>query len=121
MEKILTIKNNTVFGQVYAKGKSSVQPSIVVYCRKRASLPKAHVGITAGKKLGGAVERNRARRIIKEAYRNLVLEGTGINDKPYYYVFVARKKCFVKKTRMQDVLSDMRKALRDLGLLGESL
>ena len=117
MEKIFTIKNNTVFTRMYTKGKSSPQSTVVVYCRKNPSLNKAHIGITTSKKMGGAVERNRARRIIREAYRTLVLEGSGINDTPYYFVFVARKKCFLKETRMQDVYRDMKRAFFDMGVL----
>ena len=104
---------------MYSKGKSSPKPTIVVYCRKNTNLKKAHIGITTSKKMGGAVLRNRARRIIREAYRTLVKEGSGINDKPYYFVFVARKKCFLKNTRMQDVLVDMKNAFVELGITEE--
>lgn len=70
--------------------------------------------------MGGAVSRNRARRIISEAYRTLVKEGSDINNMPYYFVFVARKKCFMKNTRMQDVLRDMRTAFVELGITEEN-
>ena len=118
MEKIFTIKNNAVFTRMY-RAKNSAQSTVVVYYKRNPRLTKAQIGITASKKLGGAVQRNRARRIIREAYRQLVLEGTGINDTPYYYVFVARSRCFNKKVRMQNVLNDMRKAFCDIGMLGD--
>lgn len=101
------------------RAKSSAQGTVVMYYRQNKRLQKAHIGITAGKKLGGAVQRNRVRRLIKEAYRNLVLDGSGINDMPYNFVFVARSKCFAKKIRMQDVLSDMKKAFCEAGILPE--
>ncbi len=116
MEKIYTIKSNALFSKMY-RAKNSPQPTVVLYYRKNPSLKKAQIGITTGKKLGGAVERNRARRIIREAYRALVLEGTGINDEPYNFVFVARHRCFLKETRMQDVLCDMRRAFHETGIL----
>ncbi len=118
MEKIFTIKNNATFTRMY-RSKSSPQATVVVYYRRNPSLKKAQIGITASKKLGGAVERNRARRLIREAYRTLVLEGTGINDVPYYFVFVARSKCFSKKIRMQDVYRDLKHAFSDIGVIGE--
>lgn len=118
MEKIYTIKNNTTFTRMY-RAKSSAQSTVVLYYKRAQYLKKAQIGITASKKLGGAVQRNRARRLIKEAYRTLVLDGTGINDMPYYYVFVARSKCFSKKIRMQDVLKDMKRAFCEAGILGE--
>ena len=116
MEKIFTIKNNALFTKMY-RAKSSAQGTVVVYLRRNPGLKKAQIGITASKKFGGAVQRNRVRRIIKEAYRTLILDGSGINDTPYYYVFVARSKCFSKKVRMQNVYNDMKRAFCDLGIL----
>ncbi len=106
---------------MYRKGKSSPQSTVVVYSWKYKGLTKANIGITASKKLGGAVERNRARRIIREAYRTLIREGSGINEKPYYFVFVARKRCFLKETKMQDVLRDMRRAFNELEISGKEV
>ena len=120
MEKIFTIKSNSTFSRMY-RSKSSAQSTVVVYLRRNNNLKKAEIGITASKKLGGAVERNRARRIIREAYRALIREGLNINSLPYYYVFVARRKCFLKKTRMQDVYCDLRRAFKELGILGEEI
>ena len=119
MEKIFTIKRNSVFTRMYLKAKSSPQPTVAVYCRKNSNLLSAMIGITASKKMGGAVERNRARRIIREAYRTLILEGSDVNTKPYYFVFVARKRCFLKTTRMQDVLRDLKRAFEELGVTGK--
>lgn len=102
---------------MYRKGKSSPQSTVVVYSWKYKGLKRAAIGITASKKLGGAVERNRARRIIREAYRTLMREGSDINEKPYYFVFVARKRCFFKETRMQDVLKDLKRAFAELEIL----
>jgi ribonuclease P protein component len=119
MEKIFTIKNNSVFTRMYRKAKTVPKSTVVVYSWKYKGLKKAAIGITASKKLGGAVERNRARRIIREAYRTLIQEGSDINSKPYYFVFVARKKCFLKTTRMQDVLRDMKSAFDELGIFAE--
>lgn len=118
MEKIYTIKNNATFTRMY-RAKSSPQSTVVLYLRRNPKLERAEIGITASKKLGGAVERNRVRRLIKEAYRTLVREGAGVNGMPYYYVFVARSKCFSKKIRMQDVYVDMKRAFCELGILGE--
>ncbi len=118
MEKIFTIKNNATFTKMY-RAKSSPQSTVVVYFKRSPYLKKAHIGITTSKKLGGAVQRNRARRLIREAYRSLVREGTGINDSQYYYVFVARSKCFSKRIRMQNVYNDMKRAFCEIGIIGE--
>lgn len=117
MKKIYTIKQNSVFTRMYAKGKNSVLSTVVVYVRRNPSLEHSQLGITVGKKLGGAVERNHARRIIREAWRLLVCENEGLYDAPFYVVVVARSKCFKKKTKMQHVKKDLTSALIALGLL----
>ena len=53
---------------LYKKGKCIVNRNIVIYVKKNNS-PYNNLGITAGKKVGNAVARNRAKRIIRQAYR----------------------------------------------------
>ena len=87
-----------------------MSPILVTYVLKN----RAHcirVGITTSKKTGNAVKRNRSRRIIREAARQLMPELSG----GYDLIFVARAKTpFVKST---DILCDMRKHLSQSGVL----
>lgn len=117
MKKIYSIKSNNVFNRIYAKGKSCVLPTCVIYARKNVGLEHAELGITTAKKMGGAVERNRARRIIREAYRLLCKEKNELYQAPYYIVIVARGKCFKKSTKMQSVLADITRGFSELGLI----
>lgn len=100
MEAIIntvSIKNDYEFRRVYKKGRSYVNHLIVVYVMKNR-LGFNRVGITTSRKIGIAVERNRARRVIREAYRQ-------IEDKlpkGFDFVFVARTRTCSVKT--QDVL-----------------
>ncbi len=71
------------------------------------------LGITASKKIGGAVERNRAKRIIREAYRQIDLR-CGIK-RGFIIVAAARERATVVK--MQDVERDMQYSLAKLGML----
>ena len=73
MEKIIPICENRDYRRIYSRGKSVVTPQIVIYIFKNR-LNKKRVGITTGKKIGNAVKRNRARRIIREAVRALLPE-----------------------------------------------
>ena len=68
MEFTVPLKQNHVFRKLYAKGESAVGRFVVVYAR-RNGLPCSRLGITTGVKLGHAVDRNRARRRIRECYR----------------------------------------------------
>ena len=79
------IRRNSEFGRVYARGKSYVNPGLVMYVLKTRS-KKTRVGLTATKKIGHAVQRNRARRVMKAA----IDEHLDYNIGGYDLVFVAR-------------------------------
>ena len=66
------ITRNREFGRVYARGRSYVHPKLVLYVNKNR-LGHTRVGLTATKKVGGAVQRNRARRVMG-AVRNPALQ-----------------------------------------------
>ena len=79
------IRRNSEFGRVYARGKSYVNPALVMYVLKTRG-KKTRVGLTATKKIGHAVQRNRARRVMKAA----IDEHLDYNIGGYDLVFVAR-------------------------------
>ena len=68
LKRSCTLKKNSDFRRLYAKGKSAVNPYMAVYCR-RGSAPGGRVGYTVSVKLGHAVVRNRVRRRLREIYR----------------------------------------------------
>ena len=63
-----TLKKNSDFRRLYAKGKSAVTPYLVVYTRPNR-LGEHRLGYTVSVKLGHAVVRNRVRRRLREIYR----------------------------------------------------
>ena len=79
------IRRNAEFGRVYARGKSYVNPALVLYVLKTRG-KKTRVGLTATKKIGHAVQRNRARRVMKAA----IDEHLDYNIGGYDLIFVAR-------------------------------
>lgn len=108
--KKFTINENRDFKRAYNKGKYVVSPLVVTYAIKNR-LGFNRTGITTGKKTGNAVERNRCRRIIREAYRNLpkcTLNGFDI-------VFVSREK--TKHAKTQNILKEMTMHFKKLGLI----
>ena len=71
------------------------------------------VGITTSKKIGNAVERNRARRVIRVAYSNLESKINGNYD----IVFVARSRTkYIKST---DLTNIMLSQLKEAGVIDE--
>jgi len=109
--KLTTIKENRDFRRIYSKGKSYVSPVLVTYVLK-GKCNKPRVGITTSKKIGKAVQRNRARRVVMAAYRQLYprLENTG-----YDFIFVARGRTPYVKSN--DVLRCMEKQLKKAGVI----
>ena len=63
-----TLKKNSDFRRLYAKGKSAATSYLVVYCRKNR-LDRNRTGYTVSTKLGHAVVRNRVRRRLREIVR----------------------------------------------------
>lgn len=97
---LITLKENRDFRRLYRQSVSFVSPALVVYFKEtRAGFSR--LGITAGKKIGCAVKRNRTKRVVREAYRALV---------PYFnknvdMVIVARKKAaYLKSNEVKDEL-----------------
>ena len=100
MNKIERIKQNSRFQRLYKKGSSLVCPCFVCYLKKRGD-KELHLGITVSKKIGGAVIRNRAKRVLRAAFREAYKNGLC----GYDVLLVARGKTpFVKSTRIANEL-----------------
>ncbi len=88
------LNDNKDFLRLYKKGRYIASKYSVIYVRPNGR-PYNRLGITAGKKVGNAVCRNRAKRLIRLAYRNAEISlPVGID-----IVIVAR-------TRLCEVKSD---------------
>ncbi len=74
--KMLT--RNNEFARAYARGKSYVHKFLVLYVNKNRQ-KKLRFGLTATKKIGNAVKRNRARRVMRAALYNLNPQINGTN------------------------------------------
>lgn len=108
-----TLKNDYEFRRTYGRGKNAVSAGLVVYCLKRKK-GGIRVGITTGKKVGNAVARNRARRLIREAVRQCEESMRGNWD----IVIVARTRTPYMK--MQNVFTELDKSLATMGIIVKS-
>lgn len=110
MDKRGVLRDNRLFRRVYSKGSSRPGPVLVTYVLKNKS-DAIRYGIATSRKIGGAVQRNRARRVIRAAFRDLASSLAGGCD----IVFVARSKtCLVKSTAVK---KEMERQLREAGVL----
>ena len=121
------IKENHLYQKAYAKGKSAPGKYVAVYTlpdRQNHRYVKAdpchrplnRLGLTTGKKIGGAVVRSRARRLMREAYRLIENEGAILHGN--LIVIAARAK--IADASMQDVQKDLRKCLCRVGLIAKA-
>ena len=108
--KLTTLDQNSLFARAYRSKLSFVSPVLVTYVlrKKRGGI---RIGITASKKIGCAVCRNRARRIVKAAASNLLKNADGSFD----IVFVCRAATVEKKST--DIEPVMRRQLVKAGIL----
>lgn len=101
-----------------AQGRSAARGAVLVQARPRGEADPAplHIGVgfTATRKLGGAVVRNRAKRRLREAARQLLpLHGAPGHD----YVLVARSGAATRPWAR--LLDDVEKALISLAAGGD--
>jgi len=89
-----------------AQAPACARGAVLVQARPRDTEPLVRAGFTATKRIGGAVERNRAKRRLREAARLLLPE---LGSPGFDYVFIARGGVV---TRPWDrLLDDMKSAL----------
>ena len=109
--KYTVMNENHMFRRVYRYGSSYSSPALVCYVMKNKRDRRSLLGITSSKKIGCAVKRNRARRVIRAAYRELAPQ-----LKPgYCLVFVARTRTAYVK--MWTVKKEMKEQLLKAGVL----
>ncbi|RLC64996.1 MAG: ribonuclease P protein component [Chloroflexi bacterium] len=111
MEQRIRLRRTGDVRRVYDEGRSWVHPLLVLIARPN-ELDFSRVGVTASRKVGGAVARNRAKRLLREAARRLYPQfGAG-----WDVMLIARPRiCEVKEPDVEEALALL---LKQAGLSG---
>jgi len=105
------LRSTADFQRVLGGGRRSREGRVVLYVL--ATGGPTRTGFVVGRSVGGAVDRNRARRILREAWRVLAPRiGEG-----YDVVFVARPE--IEGAKTQDLVEDIARAFRARGMMTE--
>ena len=114
MKRRTVIKENFMFSKIFKNGRYASNNYVTVYVLKNYNRNAASkLGISVSPKNGGAVQRNRAKRVIREAFSGLY----GSVQPGYLIVVMGRKPCFDKNNKMQTVYESLESALTKLNLL----
>lgn len=110
-----SLRRASEFQRVFRDGKSAAGQYVVVYAVPNR-LTVVRLGFPVGKKFGGAVKRNRIKRMLREAARlaqNMPCRG-------YDMVIVPRRKMLDPNLRCHKVMGDLEKVLHRLSLETDS-
>ena len=102
------LSRSAEFDRVFRQGRSIANRVLVLYAFPRAEEGEPRLGLSVSKRVGGAVERNHVKRLLREAFAR---ESAGLPD-GVDVVVVARPEARVVAER--DGLDGIRAALAEL-------
>jgi ribonuclease P protein component len=106
------LKQPGEFARARTQGRRLISGCLIANVLPRPGFPTARLGVVTSKKVGGAVARSRARRLLRESFRLHQHELNG----PVDLVLVARPSIAGKK--FAEVERDYLRVVRQAGIAG---
>ncbi len=100
------LRNKKDFSRIYKRGRSTGERYVVVFCLKNG-LGYNRLAYLASKKVGNSVQRNRARRLMRESVRQI-----GDLEQGYDIIIIARNT--INDRKCADVKKSIEAALNRL-------
>ncbi|MDX1484684.1 MAG: ribonuclease P protein component [Alphaproteobacteria bacterium] len=111
MMALSRLKRRPEFLRVAGSGVKAVAPGLVLQALQRGDEAPPRVGFTASRRVGGAVERNRAKRRLRAAAAEVI---AGHARRGHDYVLIARRATLTRS--YQTLVKDLMGALKRLDL-----
>jgi len=113
------LSKSAEFDRVYRQGRSAGGRFLVVYAFERSGEQEGEreprLGVSVGRRVGNAAQRNEVKRLAREAFWNLA------KDLPddYDYVIVGRPDSsdLAGRERLDGIQAELRKLVEELGLV----
>ncbi|MGA9284521.1 MAG: ribonuclease P protein component [Solirubrobacteraceae bacterium] len=74
------LSRSAEFERVYRQGRSVANRHLVLYSFPNASIDRPRLGLSVSRKVGGAVERNHVKRLLREAFNGVEPQLEGGHD-----------------------------------------
>jgi ribonuclease P protein component len=111
------LSRSAEFDRVYRQGRSLGNRYLVLYSFPRAGAEQSRLGLSVSRKVGGAVDRNRVKRLLREAFGDEAARLVPGHD----VVIVARPEAreLAEQGGLEAIAASLRELLERAGLSSE--